>query len=69
MKQLTETLSELYQTWHSRRYLLQQMSQQTFTIAIYLRQKQHALIDAMDEQMLKKGRQNQKGKKKRNTEK
>ena len=32
----------------SRRFLLQQMSQKTFTIADYLRQKQHSLLNAMD---------------------
>ena len=34
--------------WLSRRFLLQQMSQKTFTIADYLRQKQHSLLNAMD---------------------
>ena len=53
MKRLTENYADLRQAWLSRRYLLQQMSEQTFTIAGYLRQKQHSLLDAMDEQTLK----------------
>ena len=57
MKRLTENYGELRQAWLSRRYLLQQLSQQTFTIATYLRQKQHSMLDAMDEQTLKKKQQ------------
>ena len=54
MKRLTENYADLRQAWLSRRYLLQQMSERTFTIADYLRQKQHSLLDAMDEQTLRK---------------
>jgi hypothetical protein len=54
MKRLTENYTDLRQAWLSRRYLLQQLSERTFTIADYLRQKQHSLLDAMDEQTLKK---------------
>lgn len=48
MKRLTENYSDLRQAWLSRRYLLRQMSEHTFTITDYLRQKQHAQLDAMD---------------------
>ena len=48
MKRLTENYADLRQAWLSRRYLLQQMSGCTFTIADYLRRKQHSLLDAMD---------------------
>ena len=48
MKRLTENYADLRQAWLSRRYLLQQMSERPFTIADYLRQKQHSLLDAMD---------------------
>ena len=48
MKRLTENQTELQQAWQSRRLLLQQMSKKTFTIADYLRQKQHSLLNAMD---------------------
>ena len=57
MTRLTDTLADLRQSWLSRRYLLGQMSEQTFTIATYLHQKQHSLLDAMDEQTLKKKRE------------
>ena len=62
MKRLTENYADLRQAWLSRRYLLQQMSEQTFTIAVYLRQKQHSLLDAMDEQTLKKKKREKKPK-------
>ena len=54
MKRLTENYGDLRQAWLSRRYLLQQMAERTFTIADYLRQKQHSMLDAMDEQKLRK---------------
>ena len=48
MKRLTENHADLQQAWLSRRYLLKQMSERTFTTADYLRQKQHSLLDAID---------------------
>ena len=63
MKRLTENYDELRQAWLSRRYLLQQMSNRTFTIADYLRQKQHSLLDAMDSD--EKGKVSAKRKKRR----
>ena len=63
MKRLTENYADLRQAWLSRRYLLQQMTERTFTIADYLRQKQHALLDAMDEKAMKKRKREKKGKK------
>ena len=67
MKRLTENYGDLRQAWLSRRYLLQKLSEQTFTIAYYLRQKQHSLLDAMDEQTLhqKTTKASGKGKKKK----
>ena len=62
MKRLTENYADLRQAWLSRRYLLQQMSERTFTIADYLRQKQHSQLDAMDEQTLKKKKREKKAK-------
>lgn len=62
MKRLTENYVDLRQAWLSRRFLLQQMSEQSFTIADYLRQKQHSLLDAMDEQTLKKKKRERKKK-------
>ena len=60
MKRLTENYTDLRQAWLSRRYLLQQLSERTFTIADYLRQKQNSLLDAMDEQTLKKKKKREK---------
>ena len=62
MKRLTDNFVDLRQAWLSRRYLLQQMTERTFTIADYLRQKQHSLLDAMDEQTLKKKKRERKKK-------
>ena len=62
MKQLTETLADLNQSWLSRRYLLRNMSEQTFSIATYLHQKQHTLLDALDEQTMRKEHQKRKKK-------
>ena len=67
MKRLTENFVELRQAWLARRYLLQQMSERTFTIADYLRQKQSSLLDAMDEQTLKKKKKRGRKPKKPNT--
>ena len=55
MKRLTENYAELHQIWLSRRYLLRKLSEQTFTIATYLRQKQHSLLDAIDADEPKRG--------------
>ena len=60
MKRLTENFVDLRQAWLSRRYLLQQMAERTFTIADYLHQKQHSQLDAMDEQTLKKKKKREK---------
>ena len=62
MKRLTENYADLRQAWLSRRYLLQQMSERPFTIVDYLRQKQHSLLDAMDELTLKKKKKEKKAK-------
>ena len=60
MKRLTENYADLRQAWLSRRYLLQQMSERSFTITDYLRQKQHSLLDAMDELTLTKKKKKEK---------
>ena len=63
MKRLTENYSDLRQAWLARRYLLQQMAKHTFTIADYLRQKQHSLLDAMDDKVRDKRKRSKKVKK------
>ena len=56
---LGNALPELRQAWLSRRYLLERMADEGFSITAYLRQKQIAMLDAMDEQKIKgKGRSN-----------
>ena len=66
MKRLTENYAELHQAWLSRCYLFKQMSEHTFTIADYLRQKQLSLLDAMDTDSKRNAKQNS-GKRKRKT--
>ena len=56
MNRLTETYGDLRQSWLSRRYLLTQIADKGFSINTYLRQKQLSMLDAMDEQTLKKKR-------------
>ena len=67
MKRLTENYVDLRQAWLSRRFLLQDMSQKTFTITDYLRRKQHSLLDAMNEDAprRKSGKASVRGQKKR----
>ena len=69
MKRLTENYVDLRQAWLSRRFLLQQMSERPFAITDYLRQKQHSLLDAMDEQTLKNKRERKKKEQKPHKEK
>ena len=59
MNRLGNALPELRQAWLSRRYLLERMADEEFSTAAYLRQKQMAMLDALDEQKIKgKGRSN-----------
>ena len=57
MKRLGTALPELQQTWLSRRYLLSRMGEEPFSVATYLRQKQIAMLDALDEKKVKQKRQ------------
>ena len=56
MKRYDDTLPELRQAVLSRRYLLSSISQQGFTISIYLHEKQFSLLEAIDEGQIKKAR-------------
>ena len=47
-KRLSNTLSDLQQAYLSRRYLLTRISEQGFTVANYLKQKQLATIFVLD---------------------
>ena len=53
MKRLGNALPELRQAWLARRYLLSRMSEEAFSVTAYLRQKQVAMLDALDESKVK----------------
>ena len=54
MQRLQTIVPELHQAWLSRRYLLNHMAEEGFSIPNYLRQKQLANLDALDESQVKK---------------
>ena len=54
---LSNALPDLRQTWLARRYLLMKIEEQGFTVATYLYEKQMSMLDALDEDTLKKKRQ------------
>ena len=58
-----DSLAETRQAVLARRYLLSSISEQGFSINVYLREKQHAMLDAIDEQEIKKPRREKKQKK------
>jgi len=60
MLRLGRLLPELRQTCLSRRYLLHQIAEQGFSIAIYLHEKQMSMLDALDESSLKTKRERKK---------
>jgi hypothetical protein len=54
MNRFTETLADVRQSVLSRRFLLSKIADQGFSIPIYLHEKQYSLLDAIDEQQIKK---------------
>ena len=56
-RRLATALPDERQAWLSRRFLLSQIAEQGFTVSGYLHQKQHAMLDAIDESALKPKRQ------------
>jgi len=56
-QRLQTIVPELIQSWLSRRYLLNRMAEKGFSIDSYLREKQMATLDALDEGQVKKGRE------------
>ena len=62
MKRFSEILPELRQAVLSRRYLMSKISQKGFSISTYLREKQFSLLEAIDEQQIKKERRERKAK-------
>ena len=53
-QRLGNLLPEVRQTWLARRYLLTKISDQGFTSSIYLKEKQMSMLDALDEDKLKR---------------
>ncbi|MBQ7662711.1 MAG: ATP-binding domain-containing protein [Prevotella sp.] len=53
-QRLNNTLPDMKQTWLSRRYRLTAIAEQGFTVTIYLREKQMSMLDALDEDDIKK---------------
>jgi uncharacterized protein YpbB len=56
MSRFPEALADVRQAVLSRRFLLSRIAEQGFSIAIYLHEKQFSLLDAIDEQQIKKPR-------------
>ena len=56
-RRLGNALPDERQTWLSRRYLLTKMAECDFTVSTYLREKQHSLLDAIEEGEQKPKRQ------------
>ena len=54
MNRFTESLADVRQTVLSRRFLLSKIAEQGFSIPIYLHEKQYSLLDAIDEDKIKK---------------
>ena len=56
MSRFPEALADVRQAVLSRRFLLSKIADQGFTIPIYLHEKQYSLLDAIDEQQIKKSK-------------
>lgn len=56
MNRFTESLADVRQSVLSRRFLLSKIAEQGFSIPIYLHEKQYSLLDAIDEQQIKKSK-------------
>ena len=56
-RRLGNALPDERQTWLSLRYLLMKIAERGFTVSIYLKEKQYAMLDALDEDELKSKRQ------------
>ena len=53
-QRLNNTLPDMKQTWLSRRYRLTAIADQGFTVTVYLREKQMSMLDALDEDDIKR---------------
>ena len=50
-RRLSNALPDERQTWLSRRYLLTKIADLGYTVSIYLKEKQHSMLDALDADM------------------
>ena len=53
-QRLNNTLPDMKQTWLSRRYRMTAIAEQGFTVTVYLREKQMSMLDALDEDDIKR---------------
>ena len=65
MSRFPEALADVRQAVFSRRFLLSKIAEQGFSIPIYLHEKQYSLLDAIDEQQIKKSKRTKKEKPKK----
>ena len=56
-RRLGNALPDERQTWLSFRYLLMKIAEHGYTVSIYLKEKQHAMLDAIEEGDVKVKRQ------------
>ena len=56
-RRLSNALPDERQTWLSRRYLLTKIADLGYTVSIYLKEKQHSMLDALEEGEIKPKRQ------------
>ncbi len=56
-RRLGNALPDERQTWRSCRYLLTRIAERGYTVSIYLKEKQHAMLDAIEEGEVKPKRQ------------
>ena len=56
-RRLSNALPDERQTWLSRRYLLTKIADLGYTVNIYLKEKQHSMLDALEEGEIKNKRQ------------
>ena len=69
MSRFSEALAEVRQAVLSRRFLLARIAELGFSIAIYLHEKQFSMLDAIDEQQIKKAKKEKSKKEKAKKEK
>ena len=55
-RRLNNTLPDERQTWLAHRYLLTKIAEHGYTVSIYLKEKQHSMLDALEESEIKSKR-------------